>query len=191
VINWRTICVFLAVLLPMLPGMGKVNGAEVKVELPASAAVLTNAVLQKVEYPKSEFSIEPGYGRDPFFPASTRRTAVAEPPVETSPPPAAIAPPKKEPSAMANTFDPAKVVQPAADNDLAFLSVKGIIATTSSRVITLHTSVRSYIFRTGDAMSVRVPDGRMRVRCLEIRGRSGVFQIDGHSEPIELQLSEK
>ena len=83
-INWRTICVFLAVLLPMLPGMGKVNGAEVKVELPASAAVLTNAVLQKVEYPKSEFSIEPGYGRDPFFPASTRRTAVAEPPVETS-----------------------------------------------------------------------------------------------------------
>lgn len=154
---------------------------------PSSAAVLTNALLQKVDYPKSVFSIEPTFGRDPFYPASTRRTAVKEP---VPAPPDEPKPEEKEP-VMTRVLDPAKVPTGPVDNDLAFLSIKGIIATTSQRVITLHTTVRPYVFRTGDAMTVRVPDGRMRVRCLEIRRRSGLFQVEGRAEPVELHLREK
>jgi len=167
------------------PAAGETNA-------PVSAAVLTNAVLQKVEYPKSEFVIEPTFGRDPFYPASTRRTAVAEPVVPTTPEVTPDITPTGPPKEMVNTLDPSLAGRAEApDNELAFLSVKGIIATTSRRVITLHTTVRSYIFRTGDSMTVRVPDGRMRVRCLEIRGRSGVFQVEGRTEPVELHLREE
>lgn len=175
-------------------GADAAGEAEAEAEGPTSANVLTNAVLQKIEYPRSEFVIEPSYGKDPFHPASGRRTSVtAEAPVPGPTPTVAVtaAPPAvAKPAEMVNTFDPAKVAAEPVDNELAFLSVKGIIATTSSRVITLHTTVRSYIFRTGDSMTVRVPDGRMRVRCLEIRGRSGVFQIEGRPEPVELHLRE-
>jgi len=159
---------------------------------PTSASVLTNAVLQKVEYPTSEFVIEPTFGRDPFHPASTRRTAVAKP-VAPAPPVAAEASQQTVggASGVTNALVSGQVQPAPPDNELAFLTVKGIIATSSSRVITLNTTVRSYIFRTGDSMTVRVPDGRLRVRCLEIRGRSGIFQVEGRTEPLELHLREE
>ena len=170
--------------------VGTAGAADSETNSAVSAAVLTNAVLQKVEYPISDFVIEPSFGRDPFFPSSTRRTAVVEPTVVVTP---EVKPEKIEvgpPKGMVNSLDPSQAQPVAEDNELAFLAVKGIIATTSRRVITLHTTVRSYIFRTGDSMTVRVPDGRLRVRCLEIRGRSGVFQIEDRPEPIELHLRE-
>lgn len=181
----RFLLMALSLMLVSLAG-----AADGQTNAPVSAAVLTNAVLQKVEYPVSEFVIEPSFGRDPFFPSSTRRTAVVEPVVAAPP---AVQPEKIEagpPKGMVNSLDPSQAQPVAEDNELAFLSVKGIIATTSRRVITLHTTVRSYIFRTGDSMTVRVPDGRLRVRCLEIRGRSGVFQIEDRPEPVELHLRE-
>ena len=154
---------------------------------PVSANVLTNAALQKMEYPQSAFVFQPGHGRDPFYPQSTRRTTpivTAELVKTTEPkpePPPAIIPPKTAatPSTMQNV-DP--------DEGTSFFSLKGILATRTRRLVTLNTTVKSYIFQTGDEMMIRVPDGKMRVRCLEIRSRSAVFQLEGKLEPVVFNL---
>jgi hypothetical protein len=185
---------FMIVMGMCLFGVAVLRAAEpVSTNAPTSTAVLTNAVLQKVEYPRSYFVIEPTFGRDPFHPASTRRTKVTKP-VEPVVPAVGVPGPEvpgPEGPGMTNALASGQVQAAPPDNDVAFLSVKGIIATIVSRVVTLNTTVRSYIFRTGDSMTVRVPDGRLRVRCLEIRGRSAVFQVENKPEPLELHLREE
>lgn len=153
---------------------------------PVSAAVLTNTVLQKVSVPLSKFVTEPAYGRDPFFPASKRRIE----PDATIAEPVPVPEPKPEPSKMVNVRNPGKL-KPSAepeDDSLSYLSIKGILATARSRNVTLHTTVRSYLFRSGDEILLRVPDGKLRVRCLEIRDGSAVFKLTGRPEPVELFL---
>lgn len=175
-------------------GTAGLRSAEpISTNAPTSAAVLTNAVLQKVEYPKSDFVIVPTFGRDPFHPASTRRTKVTEPVEPVAPAVGVQGPGAQGPEVpgITNALASGRVQAAPPDNDLAFLTVKGIIATAVNRVVTLNTTVRSYIFRTGDSMTVRVPDGRLRVRCLDIRGRSAVFQVEDKPEPLELHLREE
>lgn len=154
---------------------------------PVSATVMTNAALQKVDYPQSFFKFQPGFGRDPFHPQSTRRTT----PVAT-PEPASVPKPSPQestaivPAAVNPTTGPVRELDP--DDGTSFFVLKGVLATRSRRLVTLSTTVKSYIFQTGDEMMLRVPDGKMRVRCLEIRSRSAVFQLEGKREPVVFSL---
>lgn len=162
--------------------------ADAPAAAPVSTTVLTNAALKKVEIPKSVFSTEPTFGFDPFYPASSRR--IEPEPVTTEPAPKAEPEPQKPEMVNVRTPDTTTIVAPEED-DFSFLAIKGITATARRRTLTLHTTVRSYTFRDGDEYLVRVPDGsapggKMRVRCLEIRGRSAVFKLQGRAEPVEL-----
>jgi hypothetical protein len=172
---------------PERAAAAEVVPAAVPTSGPVSATVLTNAALQKVVVPVSRFVTEPTYGRDPFFPASKRRIEPEPTIAEPEPDPE----PKPKPNKMANITDPGKIIARTESDDgrTSFLSIKGILATARSRNVTLHTTVRSYLFRTGDEILLRVPDGKLRVRCLEIRGNSALFQLEGRKEPVELFLS--
>jgi len=182
---WAGSCVFKATELPAadetpVPAKTPVSG-------PVSAMVMTNAALQKIEYPQSQFAFAPGVGRDPFHPQSTRRTtpiAKPEPTVVEEPKPT------KEPSIIPDlpTMPAGPVREVDPDEGTSFFALKGILATRSRRLVTLSSTVKSYIFTTGDEMMIRVPDGKMRVRCIEIRSRSAVFQLEGKRDPVEFFL---
>lgn len=150
---------------------------------PVSTNLLT--VLVRVRVPDSKFVTEPTYGLDPFFPTSKRRI---EPDRTVEPDPEPEPEPKREKNRMVNELNPGKISSVLASTDTDFLSIKGILATARSRNVTLHTTLRSYLFRSGDEILLRVPDGKVRVRCIEIRDRSAVFKIEGRPEPVELFL---
>ncbi|MGB0581497.1 MAG: hypothetical protein ACPGVU_17510, partial [Limisphaerales bacterium] len=153
---------------------------------PVSAGVLTNAALIPVQIPKSVFTYDETFGKDPFNPKSTRRTQPEEPEVIETPDA-----PKPEPKKMSLQMNP-KLVDRTVNTDdtgLDFLSIKGIIATARSRTVTLDTTTRTYSFRSGDEYFVRVPDnGRLRIRCVEIRSREAVFKLSDRPEPIVLKM---
>lgn len=154
---------------------------------PVSAAVLTNAALIAVSVPKSVFNVDANFGRDPFNPKSTRRSKPAEPVVKEKP----VEEPKPEPKKTSLQMNP-KLIDRTVNTDdtgLDFLSIKGIIATSRSRTVTLDTTTRTYVFRSGDELFVRVPDNkRMRIRCVEIRSREAVFKLADRPEPIVLKM---
>ena len=165
---------------PAEPATSATNAA------PAAAPVaLTNASLARVDFPKSSFSIDIDIGKDPFFPGSSRRDPK---PVEPPPPPE---PAVKEPiirSLNTNTVVMAKGIVAADTTGKPYFKIKGLSGSLKRRFVTLHTGVKSYDFTTGEEMLLRVPEGQKRVRCLEIRNQSAVFQVEGEPEPIELNL---
>ncbi len=181
-------CLFVGLAMTNFARPGIAAEAAKEAEAPAPVA-LTNAVLQPVSFPKAMFSIDITAGKDPFFPTSLRRDpkpAVVEP-VQ----PAPVAPPLTAPAiaSMATNLaglNPAIVAADATGK--SYFKIKGLAAAKKRRFVTLHTAVKSYDFTTGDEMLLRVPDGTKRVRCLEIRPQSAVFQIEGEPEPIELFL---
>lgn len=155
---------------------------------PVSAAMLTNAALIEVTIPQSVFTSDAGFGKDPFNPTSSRRTQPKEPPPMEKEKPTE---PKPEPKKMSLQMDPKLVDRTVKTDDsgLDFLSIKGIIATARSRTVTLDTTTRSYVFRSGDEFFVRIPDdGRLRIRCVEIRSREAVFKLADRPEPIVLKM---
>lgn len=153
-------------------------------EGPVSASVLTNAALISVKIPKSIFSSDPAFGVDPFNPNSTRRTEPDEPAPEPMPE-------EPEPKKTGLEMNPKLVDRTVSvdDTGLDFLSIKGIIATARSRTVTLDTTARTYVFRSGDEIFVRIPDDkRLRIRCVEIRRREAVFKLADRPEPVVLKM---
>jgi hypothetical protein len=73
----------------------------------------------------------------------------------------------------------------------ANLSLRGITATKTRRIAEVNTGVRSYSFLKGDLQLLRLPgDRQLKVRCLDIRDRSAIFQAEGEPETKELFLRE-
>ncbi|MFT4689089.1 MAG: hypothetical protein ACI9OD_001293 [Limisphaerales bacterium] len=158
---------------------------------PALANILTNASLDEIEYPQAVFLSRPDTGLDPFFPESTRRmdvVALRKRAVEEA------KKPTRTPAAEKILAGPPVVARPLpveGPKVLKYLSIKGVSGTSKRRFVTLHTTTKSYHFKTGDEMLIRIPDGKLQVRCLEIRGSSAVFQVKDHPESIELFLRNK
>lgn len=153
---------------------------------------VTNTPPILVSFPKAVFNIGLEAGRDPFFPGSKRRMPKApEPPkppvapavtnkiVITNPPP---------PSVVTNL---PPVVPPSDLLGSANLTLRGLSGTKNRRVVVVHTGARSYDFLKGDSILIRLPnDKQLKVRCLDIRERSAIFQVEGETETKELFLRE-
>lgn len=170
-----------------------------------AAPPATNTVSLVVAFPKSVFNTTLEAGRDPFFPASKRRfpkpAEVKPPEVKVIPPPAGstnpvvkVSPPTVNPSVPGTPTTNAPSVTPTPPPDLigsANLSLRGIVGNKTRKWATIHTGAKSYDFLKGEEMLIRLPnDKTLKVRCVDIRERSAVFQAEGEPHTKELFLRE-
>jgi hypothetical protein len=126
--------------------------------LPAFAAKAAEApAVLPAEAFKSVFVSDPGFGKDPFFPKSTRRP-LPTPRVET----------------------PATPQQP-----LVFESVqlKGISLATGRKLALLN----YYTFAEGEEADLRIAGQVVHVRCLEIKERSVTVTVQGLRKELQLR----
>ena len=115
--------------------------------------------------PKSVFVDDLTKGKDPFFPGTARRvdkTAVAA---------AALA---------ASASMPTKPT-------VELIQLKGLFNSTNRRLALINNRT----FETGEQAEVKTTDGKVRLRCLEIRPRSVIILLPGETQRRELHLNEK
>jgi hypothetical protein len=67
------------------------------------------------------------------------------------------------------------------------LILKGVVGASNHRLAVINNA----ILESGETASVRVPSGRVRVKCLEIGGDFAVILVEGEIEPKRLQLTKK
>jgi hypothetical protein len=120
----------------------------------------TNA-LNKVEVPQSVFADDADAGRDPFFPRSGRRVA--------SRPTPAFAPSPQNPV-------------PTHFSQFKLMGISG----TASRRIAL---INNRTFEAGEEAEIKTLDGKVRIRCLEVKENSVVVLVGG-SQRKEIFLGE-
>ncbi len=127
----------------------------------AKAKVTTNAAPAKLEFSKSVFIIptNPGQGKDPFFPLSTR----------LFPPPPVVTP-------TTTNVAPA-VVQ------LVQLDLKGISGAISHRLAIINNQT----FEVGEEGEVAVHPGRVRVVCKEIKDDAVLVLVNGQERTLRLR----
>lgn len=137
----------------------------------------TNAPPKVVVIPKSVFTDDIKVGKDPFFPNSLRR----------NPPP----PPPKTPEQPGGKKDekaaPPPPPPPPPDPFKDF-SLRGISGTATRKFATIHTRIKSYVFRKGERQDVKTPEGSVSLRCVDIQDESVIIRIDGKPEQKELLL---
>jgi hypothetical protein len=119
----------------------------------------------KFVVPRSVFADDPKTGKDPFFPSSARRSEKV--PVPGSGPPTSVPAPNK------NVFDR--------------LQLKGILGNSSRRLALIN----NHTFEVGEQSEVKTLEGKLNVRCWEIRNHSVVVSFVGESQRKELFLNEK
>lgn len=173
------------------------------------AAPITNTPPITVEFPKAVFRLALEVGNDPFFPTSKRR--IPKPP-EIKPPPVVVpvapnpplvkvaVPPEPTPPnsptltpnpPLPTTNQPPVLVVKPDLLGAANLNLRGISGIKNRRVAVIHTGAKSYDFVQGELMLLRLPnDQQLKVRCVDIRDRSAVFQVEGETETKELFLRE-
>ncbi|MDB6054875.1 MAG: hypothetical protein JWN25_2398 [Verrucomicrobiales bacterium] len=100
-------------------------------------------------------------GKDPFFPRSKRKAK------------AAVA------------VDPSKAAETPVVAPIALLSLKGISG--SSRKLAL---INNQTFARGETSTVKTTNGNMRVKCVEIKDKSVVVQINDDPRNQVLYLKE-
>jgi hypothetical protein len=103
--------------------------------------------------------LPPAQGKDPFFPKSHRRD-----PAPTS---AAQAAPGSNPAPVAPV-----------------LVLKGVVGSKTRRFALINSEAMA----AGETSSVRVPDGRVRVRCVEIGPDYVLVKVEGEEQPKRLEL---
>jgi hypothetical protein len=102
----------------------------------------------------------PPKGQDPFFPKSRRRKPAPTP-----------------------TLEAVAQAAPAAPVD-AILVLKGIVGSANRRLAIINNET----LETGETSAVRVPDGRVRLRCLEIGPDYVLIKVEGEDQPKRLEL---
>ena len=114
--------------------------------------------------PKSIFVDDLKTGKDPFFPATTRRSEKIAGSTSTQ---------TSVPAPSKNVFD--------------HLQLKGILGNSSRRLALIN----NHTFEVGEQAEVKTLEGRLNIRCWEIRNRSVVVSFVGESQRKELFLNEK
>jgi hypothetical protein len=79
------------------------------------------------------------------------------------------------------------VVQTEKPPPSSELLLKGIVGAANHRLAVINNA----ILEKGESGSVRVPSGRVRVKCMEIGEDFAVIQVEGEIEPKRLRLSKK
>ena len=118
----------------------------------------------KFVVPRSVFVDDPKTGKDPFFPSTARRLEKVLGPSGTQTP---------VPAPNKNVFDR--------------LQLKGILGNSSRRLALIN----NHTFEVGEQAEVKTLEGKLNVRCWEIRNRSVVVSFVGESQRKELFLNEK
>jgi hypothetical protein len=118
----------------------------------------------KFVVPRSVFVDDPKTGKDPFFPSSARRLEKVLGPSGTQTP---------VPTPNKNVFDR--------------LQLKGILGNSSRRLALIN----NHTFEVGEQAEVKTLEGKLNVRCWEIRNHSVVVSFVGESQRKELFLNEK
>jgi hypothetical protein len=114
--------------------------------------------------PRSVFVDDSKTGKDPFFPSSARRLEKVLGSSGTQTP---------VPAPNKNVFDR--------------LQLKGILGNSSRRLALIN----NHTFEVGEQGEVKTREGKLNVRCWEIRNRSVVVSFVGESQRKELFLNEK
>lgn len=129
----------------------------------------TNSVPKVIQIPKSVFTSDPANGKDPFFPDSTRRNPRAAKPSGDSSNTNLV----RGPQAV-----PAK--KPAPD-----LVLQGLAGSKSQRL----GLINGRTFAAGESGTIVITNGvSLRLKCIEIRPRSVIVQVDGEASTRELKL---
>jgi len=115
--------------------------------------------------PRSVFADDPKSGKDPFFPSTARRM-------------------EKVPGSAPGTQT---TVQTPNRNVFDHLQLKGILGNPTRRLALIN----NHTFEVGEQAEVKTLEGRLNVRCWEIRNRSVVVSFVGESQRKELFLNEK
>jgi hypothetical protein len=115
--------------------------------------------------PKSVFVDDVNHGKDPFFPNSTRR-------FDQMPRPA-----------VTNLVAPVNQL-------LEQVVLKGISGTKEQRLALISSVLNSATVAVGELAELKVGQQTLKLRCLEIRERSVVVEIDGGSQIKEIKLRE-
>jgi hypothetical protein len=106
-----------------------------------------------------------------------------------NPPPAiasSVAPTAASPaSENAPTAKPVESLQPRPEARYEQLTLKGVTGSDKRRLALIN----NVTFSPGEEAMVKLKDGRVKVRCLEISEKSVIVAVDGTPEKQELQLS--
>ncbi len=164
----------------------KIGGDSKSVAKDAPAALSKTPPISIV-FQKSTFATALEAGQDPFFPGSKRRLPkVPEPPKPKSaaPAPSTLSAP---PATVPNVKSVVVVVSPDLISS-ANLTLLGLSGTKARRVAVVHTGARSYDFLKGDSTLIRLPnDKQLKVRCVDVRERSAVFEAEGQTKELFLR----
>lgn len=112
-----------------------------------------------------EFVDDPKSGKDPFFPKSLRRSPAA-------------------PAATVGVVPQDKVQKGTVWSNLV---LKAILGTKTRRLA----SVNRTTFGVGEVAAVKYPGGSVRVKCLEIKSRSVVVEVDGEQKELFFRDAKK
>jgi hypothetical protein len=145
---------------PPPPGPAKPPAAKAA---PVVAAAETNKPPENLSY-FDEQLLAPK-GRDPFFPASTRRNPAPPPTVAVADKP----------------------------REAPVLVLKGVVGGATHRlaVIGSSTVIGSTILETGEDGNVHLSSGVIHITCVEIGEDYAVIKVDGEAQPKRLELSKK
>lgn len=106
--------------------------------------------------PRSEFTDDLGFAKDPFFPNSPRR-----------------------PKAVVRTVEP-EVARP---NVPEFLTLRGI-SNIQGRKLAI---INNYTVAEGEDFSLRSGTQTIRVKCVEIKDRSAIINVNGATKELSLR----
>ena len=130
------------------------------VPLFAATAPATNTLPGSATAAKSTFDDNPRQGKDPFFPNSKRRLGTV--PVVT---------------VSTNTNSPAVVV-----DYTRLLFLKGIYGK--------YVMINNVDFAMDEEKTIKFPAGSVKVKCVEIREKSVLVEVNGKQPPVELKIRE-
>ena len=117
------------------------------------------------EIPKSAFIDDIKVGKDPFFPNTARRSGKTR--------------------VVAIQSD--GLTQSPPKNFSDQIKLKGILGSATRRLVLIN----NHTFAVGEQAEVKTSEGKVRVRCLEIRERSVIVALPGDTQRRELYLNEK
>jgi hypothetical protein len=132
---------------------------------PALCGAEPTAAPSTLAIPKSIFVDDAKVGKDPFFPNTARRA-------------------EKAPSTATQHVGS---IQNQAGAFFDQLKLKGILGNATRRLALIN----NHTFEAGEQAEIRITEGRVKVRCLEIRDHSVIIILAGENQRRELYLNEK
>ena len=158
-----------------LLALGADTKADAKADPKAAAKPSKPALPTSFEFAKFTFVDDIKVGKDPFYPASERRS-----------------PPKPKVTDTGTPIKPGDLPPPPPPKPKASasLTLKGMLGTKAKRLVMISTPSGSYEFVGTKPQMVETPEGRVKVQCVEFRSGAVLISVEGETEPVLLKLSD-